>query len=102
MSDLNSSDGAIVSLKAHIRGHVQGVGFRVFIRSAAWHLGVRGFVRNMPDGTVQLVAAGPRASLERLLQEVWRGPAGAHVLSVDSEWESGELPGLPRQFEVRL
>lgn len=56
----------------------------------------------MPDGTVLLVAAGNRESLERLLKEVWRGPAGAHVLAVDSEWQRGELQGLAPKFEVRL
>jgi acylphosphatase len=102
MTDSHSRDGAAVSLKARVRGHVQGVGFRVFIRSAAWKLGIRGYVRNMPDGTVQLVASGAREGVENLLQQVWRGPAGADVLAVDSEWQDGELPGLSPRFEVRF
>ena len=102
MTEMGLGNGNGVSLKARVRGHVQGVGFRVFIRSAAWHLGVRGYVRNIPDGTVMIVAVGNRESLERLLKEVWRGPAGAHVLAVDSEWQPGELQGLASQFEVRL
>ena len=101
MADMSSGNEEDVSLNARVRGHVQGVGFRVFIRSAAWHLGVRGYVRNMPDGTVQIVAAGKREGLDRLLQEVWRGPAGAYVKAVDSEWLPGEPAGLPAHFEVR-
>lgn len=100
MTELGSGDA--VSLKALVRGHVQGVGFRVFIRSTAWHLGVRGYVRNMPDDTVLLVATGRRDSLEQLLKEVWRGPAGAHVTAIDTEWQVGDVPGLGPQFEVRL
>jgi acylphosphatase len=102
MADKSSGDGDAVSLKACVRGHVQGVGFRVFIRSRAWRLGIRGYARNMPDGTVQIVATGDRAALDSLLQEVWRGPAGAHVTAVDSEWQPGELPALTSKFEVRL
>jgi acylphosphatase len=90
-----------VTLSARVRGHVQGVGFRVFIRTVAWQLGVRGYARNLPDGTVQVVAAGKRDGLDRLLQEVWRGPAGAHVMGVDAEWSEGKSADLPSQFEVR-
>jgi acylphosphatase len=102
MADIRSGDDNLVSLKARVQGHVQGVGFRVFIRSTAWRLGVRGYVRNMPDGSMQIVANGEREALDSLLKEVWRGPAGAHVKTIDSEWQTGELPGLASQFEVRL
>ena len=89
------------TLRATVRGFVQGVGFRVFVRSAAWHLNVRGYVKNMPDGTLQVVAAGSRAALDKLLAEIWRGPAGAHITAVDTSWEEGESVGLGPTFEVR-
>jgi acylphosphatase len=89
------------TLRATVRGFVQGVGFRVFVRSAAWHLNLRGFVRNMPDGTLQVVAAGPRTSLEKLLAEIWRGPAGAHITDVDTAWEEGTPASLGPTFEVQ-
>ena len=92
----------MVSLTARVRGHVQGVGFRVFIRSIAWNLGVKGYVKNMADGTVHLVAAGERQALERLIREVWRGPAGADISAVDTEWHQDEPAGLSPKFEVRL
>ena len=88
-------------MRATVKGYVQGVGFRVFVRSAAWRLHLKGFVRNMPDGTLQVVAAGPRSALDKLLAEVRRGPAGAQVHSVDTNWEEGEAAGLGQTFEVR-
>lgn len=102
MSQSSFGAGQTATLKACVRGLVQGVGFRVFIRRAAWHLEIRGFVRNMPDGTVQIVATGSPQALDKLIQEVWQGPAGAHVKSVDSEWLPSEPAGLAREFEVRL
>ena len=101
MNDQDVKGNSRATLRASAHGYVQGVGFRVFIRSQAWHLGVRGYVQNLSDGTVKLVASGPRKSLETLLQELWRGPAGAHVTSVDTEWIESEDRGLPTQFEVR-
>jgi acylphosphatase len=89
------------TVRANVKGYVQGVGFRVFVRSAAWRLGLRGYARNMPDGTLLVLASGDQTSLETLLKEVWRGPAGAHVTSVDEQWTDGETPGLPASFEVR-
>jgi acylphosphatase len=88
-------------MQATVQGFVQGVGFRVFVRSMAWRLNLKGYVRNMPDGTLRVVASGPRSSLEQLLAEIRRGPAGARVTSVDTAWQEGEAVGLSRPFEVR-
>jgi acylphosphatase len=101
MSDLVNSDDRKATLRAAAHGYVQGVGFRVFIRSQAWDLGVRGYVENAGDGTVKVVASGSRDKLEKLLKEVWSGPAGAHVSSVDVQWSDFEDSGLPAHFEVR-
>ncbi|NHA69787.1 acylphosphatase [Phycicoccus flavus] len=51
----------------HVRGRVQGVGFRWWTRSRALELGLAGWARNTSDGRVEVVAEGPRASLERLV-----------------------------------
>jgi acylphosphatase len=88
-------------LTALVKGYVQGVGFRVFIRSAAWRLGVTGYVKNLADGTVKVVASGPKASLDSLLQQIWRGPAGADVQSVDASWTDSDEITLPTPFEVK-
>ncbi len=66
-----------------IRGIVQGVGFRYFALRAARSLGITGYVRNLPDGRVETVAAGPDEALRDFIDQVGRGPAGAHVSGVE-------------------
>jgi len=62
-----------------IDGSVQGVGFRAAARDRALELGVRGWVRNEPDGTVGVHAEGPADAIDRLLEFLARGPRGARV-----------------------
>ena len=62
-----------------VRGRVQGVGFRYFTHAAAVQAGVGGWVRNNPDGTVEIAAVGEPDTLVRLEQEIRRGPPGARV-----------------------
>ena len=62
-----------------VRGRVQGVGFRYFTQAAAVRAGVRGWVRNNPDGTVEISASGDVDAVARLEEEVRRGPRGARV-----------------------
>jgi acylphosphatase len=66
-------------------GQVQGVGYRYFARQAAVGLGVRGWVRNLPDGWVEIQAAGAPEALESLKAELRRGPRGAVVEDVEEE-----------------
>lgn len=101
MSETEQDVKRIETLKAVAHGFVQGVGFRVFLRSRAWGLGVRGYVQNLPNGTVKVVAIGEHANLEALLAEIWSGPAGAHVTSVETDWIEGEAAGLGPNFEVK-
>src|SRR4051812_14423057 len=70
-----------------VRGRVQGVGFRFFVERAARLEGLRGWVRNLPDGRVEVRAEGDNEAVERLEQKLWRGPSGAIVESVDAEME---------------
>jgi acylphosphatase len=63
-------------------GQVQGVGFRYTARQIAQHHAVTGFVRNLPDGRVELVAEGPPAQLDRLLTEIAEAMAG-YIESAD-------------------
>jgi acylphosphatase len=74
-------------LCAQIFGDVQGVGFRAFVFRRALSYGVTGWVRNRPDGSVELLAEGPRAALETLLSDVTAGPSGATVEHVETRWE---------------
>jgi acylphosphatase len=76
-------------IRAVVRGVVQGVGFRYHTHQIAQQLGVRGFVRNLPDGTVEIVAVGTSDQLKSLLQWASQGPAGARVAQVEAEPYSG-------------
>jgi acylphosphatase len=86
-------------LEATVRGRVQGVGFRFFVASRAAALGVRGWVANGPDGTVECVAEGDRLDLEALLAALELGPAGARVETVSRAWSAGA--GSFERFEIR-
>jgi acylphosphatase len=90
-----------MTLQATISGRVQGVGFRVFVLDHAERLGLRGYVRNLPDGRVFVVASGNRQALEELVRLLHRGPSAARVADVRTEWYDGEPAGLPDWFEVR-
>ena len=80
-------------LNGVVHGDVQGVGFRYFLMHEARRLGLQGWVRNRDDGTVEFVAEGRRADLERLKQAAERGPRLARVERVDGRWSvaSGDL-----------
>ena len=68
-----------------LSGRVQGVGFRYFATTAAGREGVHGWVRNLPDGTVEVQLAGDAASVDRVEASLRRGPAGARVDAVTVE-----------------
>lgn len=72
-------------LDARITGRVQGVGFRHFTTTTAHDLGLGGWVRNEPDGSVRLVAEGPPDALDRLVEAVREGPAAARVDGVTTD-----------------
>lgn len=73
-------------LKAEILGDVQGVGFRFFAERHARQLGLRGFVRNRPDGAVEAEAEGDAAALEQFLNQLRQGPRLAQVQDVRVNW----------------
>ncbi len=87
------------TLKIIVQGRVQGVGYRWFAREAARNLGIKGFVRNLQNGDVEIVAQGTPEVLDQFIQELSRGPAFAHVVNLEIE----EL-NLPedryRSFEI--
>jgi acylphosphatase len=72
-----------VVCRLHIRGRVQGVGYRWAMVSEAERLAVRGWVRNRRDGSVEAMVEGDAASVERLIDWAHRGPRGARVTAVD-------------------
>jgi acylphosphatase len=87
----------VISRRAFISGRVQGVGFRFFAERAARAAGVKGWVRNLPDGRVETVAEGDEEAVSRYLERIGRGPFGGSVSGVDVEEREPE--GLER-FEI--
>lgn len=79
---------AIFRLHAYVNGRVQGVGFRFFVLDAAQELELTGWVRNLSDGRVEVLAEGPRDHLDRLLEILHQGPPASWVTKVDTIWES--------------
>lgn len=71
-----------------VHGMVQGVFFRANTIREAQTLGIRGFVRNLPDGSVEAVAEGPKKTLEEFVVWCQRGPDMARVDRVEVSWES--------------
>ena len=65
-----------------VKGLVQGVGFRMFIERSASRLGLKGWVRNLPGGSVEIDAQGPAGLVNELLDEVSIGPPASKVSSV--------------------
>ena len=82
-------------LHAVVAGEVQGVGFRWFVREKARRWGLAGWVRNRPDGTVELAAAGAEESLEGLLRDVRVGPPGSRVDEIRLLSEPGSATQSP-------
>jgi acylphosphatase len=82
-------------------GKVQGVYFRHSARLEATRLKVRGLARNLPDGTVEVLAQGSAAGVEALHQWLHRGPAHARVDSVrELDVADSPKPEIPAGFEV--
>lgn len=75
-------------IEIRIRGVVQGVGFRAYVYRVARTLGLRGFVKNLGDGSVLVVAEGPENALEQLLEACRRGPPAAIVEDVEYRYEA--------------
>jgi acylphosphatase len=87
-------------LWAIVHGRVQAVGFRAYVYRRARARGLRGWVRNRPDGTVECVAEGPRRELDALLAELREGPPAANVKRVDAGFEPAR--GDVGLFDVRF
>lgn len=82
-------------IRVVVRGRVQGVGFRWFVREAAREAKLSGWVRNRQDGTVEVEAEGPAAALDSFRAMLRRGPDGAVVASVDDVEASTDALAQP-------
>jgi acylphosphatase len=83
-----------------IRGRVQGVGFRYYAKAKAENLKITGWVRNSPNGEVEILAQGTSPSLEQFMQDLKRGPLGSRVESSNFQWflDENTFPS----FEIRF
>lgn len=86
-------------LRLQIWGRVQGVFFRAHTQKEATRLGLIGWVRNCPDGTVELVAEGDEKNLTRLLDWCRVGPPKAKVLKIEPTW--GKADGEFENFFIK-
>ena len=96
---MDAGDARPLRLRLRIRGRVQGVWYRGSMRAEARRRGLRGWVRNLPDGSVEAVVEGEPAAVRALAEWARTGPAGARVTDVAEQPEpaGGELS----DFEVR-
>ena len=74
------------AFKTIISGRVQGVGFRYFTELQARELNIHGYVKNRPDGRVEVHAEGDKDHLQSFLDRLKEGPRTAHVDDMDTEW----------------
>ncbi len=72
--------------RAIVHGRVQGVAFRASTVREGQSLGLDGYARNLPDGTVEVVARGADAGLSKLIEFLRQGPPAAKVTDVDLDW----------------
>jgi len=73
-----------------VYGRVQGVYFRASAVERAQALGLTGWVRNCPDGSVEGLGEGQRGNLEKLIAWCGEGPAGAKVTNVETRWDTAQ------------
>ncbi|HPW45287.1 MAG TPA: acylphosphatase [bacterium] len=86
-------------IKIRVGGRVQGVFYRANTEKEAKALGLTGFVRNLPDGGVEITAEGKKESLEKLARWCQKGPPAAKVDKFDLSWE--EPAGEFSAFQIR-
>jgi len=92
----------MVRVHVWVMGRVQAVGFRAFVQQNALQIGVTGWVRNVGYETVEAVAEGTHAQIDRFLTMVKRGPTGSQVDQAREEWEAvtGEFASFGVKFSV--
>jgi len=88
----------LICARCIVTGRVQGVFFRASTEREARQLGVTGYARNLPDGTVEVLACGEAAAVEELKLWLWTGPPASQVRDVVCE--SVDVP-VPESFSTK-
>ena len=91
----------IFSVHAVITGEVQGVGYRWFVQRTAQAMKLSGWVRNLPDGAVEVDAEGDKDSLITFLDLLKDGHSSAFVEGIKTDWHDADN-GKNEGFEIRL
>ena len=87
------------AVEARIRGRVQGVAFRAWTQAQAEKLGLTGWVRNNPDGSVSALLIGPKGRVEEMVAQLWGGPGAAAVKDVSTR--AVDVPAeMPAGFRI--
>lgn len=97
---IDKSHNEMTTVRLCITGLVQGVGYRSFARRVALLHDVTGFVKNLPDGRVQVLARGSKECLEALICELKKGPFMARVEEIQVEWNPSVHIPDEESFEV--
>lgn len=88
-----------IAVSVRVTGRVQGVAYRAWCRGAALQRGLRGWVRNRGDGSVEALIAGPEDRVQDMLTAMGDGPGAARVTDVWSE--PADPRTVPEGFEIR-
>ena len=86
------------AIRVRVTGRVQGVGFRDWVRRQANELGLKGWVRNEPDGSVAGLIAGAEDKVAEMIQRLWKGPRLASVSDVKTE--PAAASEMPDDFRI--
>jgi acylphosphatase len=81
-------------------GRVQGVGFRYTAERLALEAGVTGWVRNCPDGSVEIIAEGSETQIKKMMQDIQHSEVGRFIRQTKEEWE--EHRGEFRDFRIEF
>lgn len=90
--------GSGKAVLVRVTGRVQGVSFRVWTQREARRLGLRGWVRNEPDGSVRALIAGSNEAVAEMLKALWQGPSGAAVRNVEPK--PADPSDAPVDFDI--
>lgn len=88
----------MIAVKGVVSGKVQRVWFRRFVQSVAEPLGIAGYAKNLPDGSVEVVLHGSETAVRKCQEAVAKGPPGARVDAL--VWTREENPSPPQGFQV--
>lgn len=83
-----------------VKGRVQGVNFRYYVLRKANELGINGYVRNLKDGDVEILAQGTRDSVDRLIEFIKGNPGSSFVTDMELTWEKPET--YFSNFQIKL